>query len=198
MPADVTAPDLQQSHPAARRFQNRLFPEWNNLAIIFGAVASGENHKSLGRPGSRIPSGITPSQTSSARISQGLERSDDNSDEDKRSSGHPHRRKRNRKTTGSAFSGAVRDLIEAFGPDSKSSGSNADSTQLSDEDAVSKAVDIFQEGMAHELPMNELGAGFSVLENPSKAQMFIQIDGLYKNSWLRSQIELHLCTTQRH
>ncbi|POW12383.1 hypothetical protein PSHT_08133 [Puccinia striiformis] len=31
------------SDPAARRFRNQPFPEWHDLAIIFGTVATGEN-----------------------------------------------------------------------------------------------------------------------------------------------------------
>jgi hypothetical protein len=41
--------------------------------------------------------------------------------------------------------------------------------------------------LAHELSMEELVCGFSVLENPSKAWMFIRIEDSYKGSWLRHQ-----------
>jgi len=42
-----------------------------------------------------------------------------------------------------------------------------------DQDAVNEAIDVFQDTVATDLPIEELVVGFSVLENPSKARLFL-------------------------
>jgi hypothetical protein len=91
---------------------------------------------------------------------------DANSEEEDDSGTQQRRRKQNRQTTGAAFGGAIQELIDAFAPPDQSQ--NTTKSQIPDQ-IVSRVVKVFQDGLAHELSMEELVCGFSVLENPSKA-----------------------------
>ncbi|KAA1076880.1 hypothetical protein PGT21_022865 [Puccinia graminis f. sp. tritici] len=183
--------NVHQSHPAARRFRNQPFPEWHDLLIIFVTAATGAKHQSLGQGGSQQLA-RNDSQTSDTDNRQ-RNRRESNSDEEDDSGTQQRRRKRNRQTTGAAFGGAIRELIDAFAPPDQSQNTTESQIpdRMSNNQIVSRAVEVFQDGLAHELSMEELVCGFSVLENPSKARMFIRIEDSYKGSWLRHQIRLH-------
>ncbi|KAA1137555.1 hypothetical protein PGTUg99_018364 [Puccinia graminis f. sp. tritici] len=176
-----------QSHPQARRFRNQSFPEWEQLQIIFGASATGDAAKSLSQRAKEGAVRPKPDEDSS---------SSENNNPEGHSRGKPPVRKRTRQTTGAAFSSAIHDLIEAFAPQSSTASTNADPSssvqkteQLTDEAAVNEAVDLFQTSMAPQLAWSDLVVGFSVLEKPSKARMYLKLEQIYKNQWLSYEIK---------
>ncbi|KAI9622528.1 hypothetical protein H4Q26_015209 [Puccinia striiformis f. sp. tritici PST-130] len=63
---------------------------------------------------------------------------------------------------------------------------------LTNNKAVAKAIEMYQDGLTTDLSMQQTVAGFSVLEIPAKACVFIQLNNSYKPSWLKYQIGLHL------
>jgi len=191
---EVTASDkvwaqFLVSHPHARRFQNQPFPEWYELSIIFGTAATGERSRSIGGRGPAV-SRQGPRKRASSEENDSVTSPVNKS----------HPRKRNRRSTGaSLFEDAVDKLIAAIlgTTPSTSDGNNKRGTQLAggshllDDDAVCSAVQKFQHGnLAKELPFEEFMAGFSVLENPTKARLFLQIKDSYSKAWLVYQIKM--------
>jgi hypothetical protein len=61
----------------------------------------------------------------------------------------------------------------------------------SDDQAINEAVDVFQTQITDTLEMDNLVAGFGVLESASKARFFLRIANNYKGPWLRNEIEKH-------
>ncbi|PLW37685.1 hypothetical protein PCASD_12180 [Puccinia coronata f. sp. avenae] len=188
------------SHPHARRFRNTPFPEYYELQIIFGSLATGENSMSLSQR-------ATDSGPRNARHQSG---SDTSSGEDKPcgSPSKPPARKRNPQTSGDALAGAIKDLIGAFAPPPGTQASSVlapipeapsqliSATALqaihqSDEQAINEAVNVFQTQIADTLEMDDLVAGFGVLESASKSRLFLRIANNYKGPWLRNEIEKH-------
>ncbi|POW12682.1 hypothetical protein PSHT_08028, partial [Puccinia striiformis] len=192
------------SHPAARKFQNKPFSEWHDLAIVFGNAATGEHRQSMGRGGSqRAPDDSRAERSQPARTQpqQSRHADDDTSDEDD-SSSRRRKRRRNRQTSGAAFASAIQELITVFAtPGQTPTQSTSTASQsginasITNDEAVTKALQIYQDQFAKGLPQSELVAGFSVLEIPAKARVFVQIHDSYKNSWLKAQIQSHLDST---
>ncbi|KAA1112202.1 hypothetical protein PGTUg99_011808 [Puccinia graminis f. sp. tritici] len=176
-----------KSHPQARRFRNQSFPEWEQLQIIFGASATGDAAKSLSQRAKEAAVRDKPDEDSSTS---------ENNEAEGHARGKPPVRKRVRQTTGAAFSSAIHDLIEAFAPKPSTASTNQDPStavqkteHLTDEAAVNEAVDLFQSTMAPQLAWSDLVVGFSVLEKPSKARMYLKLEHIYKNQWLSYEIK---------
>ncbi|EFP79290.1 hypothetical protein PGT21_034168 [Puccinia graminis f. sp. tritici] len=179
-----------KSHPQARRFRNQPFPEWEQLNIIFGSTAKGDLAKTLTQR-AREGGGRDPANNDSSS-------SDDDNAEDK-DRRKPPARKRIRQTTGAAFSSAIHDLIDAFAPKESSPRTNAVEDQSpeghqkpkhqTDDEAVTDAVALFQTTMAPQLAWSDVVIGFSVLEKPSKARMYLRLEAQYKDQWLSYEIK---------
>ncbi|KAA1087463.1 hypothetical protein PGT21_032066 [Puccinia graminis f. sp. tritici] len=186
---EVTASNkVWENFLKARRFRNQPFPEWEQLQNIFGASASGDAAKSLSQ---RAKEGVVrgrPDEDSSS--SDAVEKQDNQPRK-------THTRKRIRQTTGAAFSSAIHGLIEAFAPQASSQNSTQPSDSLRktdrevDQQVVNEAIDLFQSTFADQLPMDDLVVGFSVLENPSKARLYLKVEERYKNQWLSYEIQKH-------
>ncbi|PLW11275.1 hypothetical protein PCANC_23071 [Puccinia coronata f. sp. avenae] len=188
------------SHPHARRFRNTPFPEYYELQIIFGSLATGENSMSLSQR-------ATDSGPRNARHQSGSDTSS-GEDEPRGSPSKPPAHKRNCQTSGDALAGAIKDLIGAFAPppgtqassvpapipEAPSQSISATALQAihqSDEQAINEAVNVFQTQIADTLEMDDLVAGFGVLESASKSRLFLRIANNYKGPWLRNEIEKH-------
>ncbi|KNZ60032.1 hypothetical protein VP01_1623g3, partial [Puccinia sorghi] len=155
--------------------------------IVFGTNHSpnGANSRSFL---AQRPVGITQKQLISAHLPEGIR------------GNMPHTRPtkplfaNNKFKPLTAFRNAIQDLIAAFAPPSGSqqskcsAGPSLATPQQSDQDVVNTAIDMFQESVATSLPMEELIVGFSVLENPSKAKMFLRIDTNYRAKWMQYEI----------
>jgi hypothetical protein len=65
-------------------------------------------------------------------------------------------------------------------------------------DTMKLAMDKFQDGYASQLSMDDLVAGFSVLENDSKARAFLAIrDASHCRAWLMSKIAERLASRRK-
>ncbi|KAI9621908.1 hypothetical protein KEM48_007516 [Puccinia striiformis f. sp. tritici PST-130] len=168
------------SHPAARKFQNKPFSEWHDLAIVFGNAATGEHRQSMEEEDHREPRMIHEQSG-------------------------PNRRALNRNNLAMRMTILPMKMIppaadvnadETTPTQSTSTASQSGiNASITNDEAVTKALQIYQDQFAKGLPQSELVAGFSVLEIPAKARVFVQIHDSYKNSWLKAQIQSHLDST---
>ncbi|PLW47491.1 hypothetical protein PCANC_07843 [Puccinia coronata f. sp. avenae] len=164
------------SHPHALRFRNTPFPKYYELQIIFGSLATGENSMSLSQHAAN-------GGPWNARHRLGSNTSS-GEDEPCGSPSKPPAHKRNRQNSGDALAGAIKGLIGAFAPPP------GHKHHLS-RHQYPKLFDVFQTQITDTLEMDNLVAGFGVLESASKARFFLRIANNYKGPWLRNEIKKH-------
>ncbi|KNZ55937.1 hypothetical protein VP01_253g7 [Puccinia sorghi] len=66
--------------------------------------------------------------------------------------------------------------------------------QKSDPDAANTAIYLFQDTVASSFPVEELVVGFSALNKPSKAKIFLRIDTHNRAKWMQYEIKKILAT----
>ncbi|EFP83737.2 uncharacterized protein PGTG_09450 [Puccinia graminis f. sp. tritici CRL 75-36-700-3] len=177
------------SHPAARRFKNAPFPEFHELFIIFGGhAATGVLRRGLdgeGNPGNEEAGGNRGP----------IGHNDPSSNEEADPSGTNLRpgvrpRRRHRVTSGDRFENSIERLIDAF-----TATSDPAPASMAVATRVERAISKFQDSFAEGLPLDDLVAGFSILEVECKAQTFLAIrDENHARAWIVHQIELHHMT----
>ncbi|EFP83037.2 uncharacterized protein PGTG_10005 [Puccinia graminis f. sp. tritici CRL 75-36-700-3] len=148
-------------HPLAKRFKNTPFPEYNNLHIIFtGQAATGALHRGAHGNGE-----------------------DNNNHQDLKQDGPnaPERASGGEESpTGLAsqrLGSSIKQLITAFSDTVPEPSAAQDSK-------IDQALAKFQDNFADNLTMEELLAGFVVLENEAKAHIFLVIcDPDHSRAW---------------
>ncbi|EFP81328.2 uncharacterized protein PGTG_06949 [Puccinia graminis f. sp. tritici CRL 75-36-700-3] len=163
-------------HPSAKRFKNTPFPEYSDFQTIFeGHTARGDMHQSPG--------------TETNKESAALETADSgNLPETLEATRAPTQRpgvqppRRHRITSGDRFENSIDQLVDAFISSNTKTESPASSP-------IHLALEKFQEKFADDLGLDELVAGFSVLESDSKAQCFLAIkNDDHARAWINRQI----------
>ena len=166
------------SHPAAKRFKNTAFPEYHELTVIFvGNAATGtlrrssataviNAHEELERPNMSASTGEDNKVATRGSQQSGVRPSC-----------------QHWITCGNQYKNSIDFLISAF----ESSQDHVPKDWAAK--TMKLAMNKFQDGYASQLSMDDLVAGFSVLENNSRAQGFLAIqEKSHCCAWLRSQI----------
>ncbi|KNE94232.1 hypothetical protein PSTG_12460 [Puccinia striiformis f. sp. tritici PST-78] len=178
-----------RSHPAARRFKNTPFPEYNNLFVVFGGHAA----RGALRRGSNVE-GEGNLDISEETMGPNAPNGGSGDDENERSgaeattSGSPQAGVRPRRkhclSSGDRFENSINRLIAAFASTAQSVPEVSSRVEL----AMAKFQDLFADGLS----LEELVAGFSILESESKANTFMAIrNEVHAMAWIRRQIEIH-------
>ncbi|KAA1110246.1 hypothetical protein PGT21_015714 [Puccinia graminis f. sp. tritici] len=171
------------SHPTAKRFKNTPFPEFHELNVIVsgnaavGALCKGTNAIEAESNQESPPDAINNGQNLPSTASQEVRSA--------RPGVRPPRK--HRISSGDRFENTVERLIDAF----ISQDDNTAQTST-----IHRAIEKFQDHFAEGLDMDDMVAGFSILENEAKANTFLAIrDHTYCQAWLNRQIQNHHSTT---
>ncbi|KAI7952350.1 hypothetical protein MJO29_007981 [Puccinia striiformis f. sp. tritici] len=172
-----------RSHPAARRFKNTPFPEYNDLFVVFGGHAA----RGALRRGSNVE-GEGNLDISEETMGPNAPNGGSGDDENERSgaeattSGSPQAgvrpRQKHRLSSGDRFENSIDRLIAAFASTAQSVPEVSSRVEL----AMAKFQDHFADGLS----LEELVAGFSILESESKANTFMAIrNEVHAMAWIR-------------
>ncbi|KAI9600981.1 hypothetical protein H4Q26_000775 [Puccinia striiformis f. sp. tritici PST-130] len=183
-----------RSHPAARRFKNTPFPEYNDLFVIFGGNAArgtlrrGSNVKGEGNldiseetMGPNAPNGGSGDNEN--------ERSGAEATTSGSSQAGVRPRQKHCLSSGDCFENSIDCLITAFASMAQSVPEvSSRLCSIRVELAMAKFQDHFAEGLS----LEELVAGYSILESESKANTFMAIrNEVHAMAGIRRQIEIH-------
>ncbi|KAI7959621.1 hypothetical protein MJO28_003412 [Puccinia striiformis f. sp. tritici] len=184
------------SHPMAKRFKNTPFPEFHELNIIFsgnaatGALRRGaaaeEGFDERGEPGDYQGNGADDRNEGPENREPAAAGDSDQAIRSRRARPGVRPRRSHRVTSGDRFESSIERLVDAF----IASQDNSVGGEVS---RIELACAKFQDSFAGNLEMEELVAGFSVLEHEAKANTFLAIRSHeHCSAWLNWQIELHL------
>ncbi|KAH9470749.1 hypothetical protein MJO29_003465 [Puccinia striiformis f. sp. tritici] len=184
------------SHPMAKRFKNTPFPEFHELNIIFsgnaatGALRRGaaaeEGFDERGEPGDYQGNGADDRNEGPENREPAAAGDSDQAIRSRRARPGVRPRRSHRVTSGDRFESSIKRLVDAF----IASQDNSVGGEVS---RIELACAKFQDSFAGNLEMEELVAGFSVLEHEAKANTFLAIRSHeHCSAWLNWQIELHL------
>ncbi|OAV86127.1 hypothetical protein PTTG_30066 [Puccinia triticina 1-1 BBBD Race 1] len=154
------------SHPLAKRFKNTPFPEYHELCVIFsGNAATGRlrrgTNADVHEDNPDAANGTLPRTGTQQR---GV---------------RPHRS--HRRTSGDAFESSIQSVVEAF---------LAQDNNRPEDTPTHRAITKFKDKFAAGLEMDDLVAGYSVLENEAKAITFLAIRDSHRcSAWLHAQIQ---------
>ncbi|KAI7952840.1 hypothetical protein MJO29_008471 [Puccinia striiformis f. sp. tritici] len=178
-----------RSHPAARRFKNTSFPEYHELFVIFGGhTATGALRRGANGEGENdLDVAEEQMGTNATDRFSGDDENDRSGAEGTTSGSQPagvRPRRRHRLSSGDRFENSIERLITAFASTSEP----VPEVSSRVEQAIAKFQDDFAEG----LTMEDLVAGFSILESESKAKTFLAIrNEVHAMAWMRRQIEIY-------
>ncbi|KAI9602917.1 hypothetical protein H4Q26_002225 [Puccinia striiformis f. sp. tritici PST-130] len=154
-----------RSHPAARRFKNTSFPSTTScLSSLVEQMGTNATDRFSGDDeNDRSGAKGTTSGSQPAGVRP---------------------RRRHRLSSGDRFENSIERLITAFASTSEP----VPEVSSRVEQAIAKFQDDFAEG----LTMEDLVAGFSILESESKAKTFLAIrNEVHAMAWMRRQIEIY-------
>ncbi|KAH9452508.1 hypothetical protein Pst134EB_016460 [Puccinia striiformis f. sp. tritici] len=178
-----------RSHPAARRFKNTSFPKYHELFVIFGGhTATGALHRGANGEGENdLDVAEEQMGTNATDRFSGDDENDRSGAKGTTSGSQPagvRPRRRHRLSSGDRFENSIERLITAFASTSEP----VPEVSSRVEQAIAKFQDDFAEG----LTMEDLVAGFSILESESKAKTFLAIrNEVHAMAWMRRQIEIY-------
>ncbi|KAI7933823.1 hypothetical protein MJO29_016661 [Puccinia striiformis f. sp. tritici] len=154
-----------RSHPAARRFKNTPFPEYNDLFVIFGGNAA----RGTLRRGSNVK-GEGNLDISEETMGPNAPNGGSGDNENERSGAEA--------TTSGSSQAAFASMAQSV----------PELCSIRVELAMAKFQDHFAEGLS----LEELVAGYSILESESKANTFMAIrNEVHAMAGIRRQIEIH-------